>query len=832
MKRFTAICLSLVLLSAQAEEAAIPTLSAKGTGQFAVPPGLHRDVDSFPLEGEKYREGDAIVAIAAPHRTELMEKGTLSSDRDITVEEAWDFGDAETLGENAAQRKYLEDKDFYIVKASSDTYSTKELMTKLDNQEYVLSVEPDYYQEKREVSDPLSDLQWSLDGENTNSAGVRYSELNQEDISLSDADVPVVAVVDTGIDYSHEDLADRMWTNPYPDKLEGSCGYDFGEDDADPADEDGHGTHCAGIIGASVNNAVGIAGISAQAELMALKVFDGEEATNESIINAFYYIYEAQQLGVNIVAVNCSWGGGQSGSVMSSLIEKIGEAGAVFVFAAGNDGIDHDTAKTEECPYDINSPYIVTVGASDTEDQRAVYSDYGASSVDLFAPGSQILSTVSYDTFYPALLSAAAREEACAFYSSFDGGTLDTSQYYTTSTGLSVDEVAYSSEDVLGNTGSGSLSVEFSVSHQNRPRSSGFPGNHSSAELNIYLDVTDLGLSGSSYRVACDMGEEESGSVTWSHETFLRSEDSFFTTNGRSYLRLVTLVTSSSSTIYLDNISVADEESAESAMRPYDVYSGTSMAAPAVSAALAILSAVDEGDSAVGRIQKIYSCVRKMDGLSGYCETGGILDLSKILDTEDEPDGGDADAGDSVSADSSPAPAVTVGSSTVVPAVTAAPTAAPAVTAAPTAAPAVTAGSPTVVPAVTAAPTAALAASACSPTVPPASADGIGGASSSLSGEAVKILVKKLKINRKKAVLRYGKKLKLRVKARPAKATNKKIKWSVSKKKYARVSKKGVVRAKRAGVGHTVRVYARTRDGSDIRAFCRVKITRAGVLGR
>lgn len=793
MKRFMAICLSLGVMLTSANGAASVTLSAEKANKHSEPPGLHRDVDSFSLEQGTYREGDAIITIATPRKTNLTKKGILSSDRNITIDEAWNFGAAEVLGANEEQKEYLQDKDFYIIKASSDSYTTEELLSKLDSQEYVISVEPNYYQEKREVNDAMSGLQWSLDGENTESEGIHYSELDQEKISVSDSNAPVVAVVDTGIDYTHEDLADRMWKNPYPDDLMGTYGYDFGNDDADPADEDGHGTHCAGIIAASVNNGMGIAGISTQAKLMALKIFnDNDVATNESVINAFYYIYEAQQLGVNIAAVNCSWGGGESSSVMSSLIDKIGEAGAVFVFAAGNDNVNHDTEKAKECPYDISSPYVVRVGASDTKDQKACYSDYGTSTVDLFAPGSQILSTVSYDTFYPALLSASARDEACAFYSAFDDGSvLDSSLYYTTATGLKVDEIQYSEEDMLGDTGSGSLSVQFSASHQNMPRSPGFPGNQARGELNIYLDVTDLGLSSSaSYYVACDMGEEYSDGLVWSHTSYLRTADSFYTSNGHRYLRLVSLNASSSTIIYLDNISVSTADLSEDFMCKYSVYSGTSMAAPAVSSAFAILSALDAEDDAVQRIEKIYSCVRKTDALSDYCVTGGILDLSRISDLIEVPaEGASSDENTSSdggeTADASFTDVVASNN------------------------------------------TAADTSAASAPAENYASQDKTSDTVFSSSNAITKIFVKKLKINKKKAVLRYGKKLKLRIKAKPAKASNKKIKWSVSNKKYAKVSKKGVVRAKKAGIGHTVKVYAKTRDGSGIRVSCKVKITKA-----
>ena len=306
------------------------------------------------LERGTYEEGQVLVTIASPHKTPLTKEGTVSFDDDLTVEDSWNFGEADILGTNEKEKEFLEDKSLYVTKVSSDTYSTAELLSELDDQAYVVSVEPDYYQEKYTVTnDPLSGYQWYLDGENVASAGINYSGLQQN----SSSSAPIVAIVDTGVDYKHEDLASHMWKNPYS-SLDGTYGYDFGDDYPDPMDQDleGHGTHCAGIISAATNNQTGISGISSNAKLMALKVFRSDgKAYNSAVIEAFNYIYEAQKLGANIVAVNCSWGGGASSSTTKSPIQKIGEKGAVFVFAAGNDGENHDASAAKECPnFSIN----------------------------------------------------------------------------------------------------------------------------------------------------------------------------------------------------------------------------------------------------------------------------------------------------------------------------------------------------------------------------------------------------------------------------------------------------------------------------------------------
>lgn len=672
---------------------------------------------TIALKEGTYEEGQVLVTIASPHKTPLTKEGTVSFDDDLTVEDSWNFGEADVLAGNKAEEDFLEDKTLYVTKVSSDTYSTAELLSELDNQAYVVSVEPDYYQEKQAfTNDPLAGFQWYLDGENVASEGIHYSDLKQNTTSNE----PIVAIVDTGIDYKHEDLASHMWKNPYS-SLDGTYGYDFGDDDSDPMDQDeeGHGTHCAGIISAATNNQAGISGISANAKLMALKVFrSGGQAYNSAVISAFNYIYKAQKLGANIVAVNCSWGGGASNSTMKSLIQKIGEKGAVFIFAAGNSGVDHDASAAKECPYDINSPYIVKVGASDPKDNKASYSDYGASSVDLFAPGSQILSTVNNPVFFPAILPEAQRNSICSYYSSCDD--LDKSEFLHSGT-LSVQGIEQSQEDAFGNPQSGSYCLKL-------------PSYRNSGTLSIYMDVTDLGLSpNNNYHVACDVGLDKDNSMDWEHETFQRASEAFVNKNGRTYLRILSLNGSfqTNSGLYIDNISISRANLPLTSFGKYNSYSGTSMAAPSASAAVAILASTYKNDSAIQRRERLLTCVRKTNSLSAYCKTGGVLDLSKV--------------------------------------------------------------------------------SSATYTTKTTSA-------------TKKVKVTKVSLNKKKATLRYGKKLKLKATVKPTKATNKKVKWYVSNKKYASVTQKGVVKAKKKGIGHTVKVYAKAKDGSGKKAYCKVKI--------
>jgi subtilisin family serine protease len=201
-----------------------------------------------------------------------------------------------------------------------------------------------------------------------------------------------VAVVDTGIQHTHPDLDSNMWVNDDP--ADGVHGWDFASNDSDPDDDDGHGTHVAGTIGAEGNNATGVVGVNWNVKLMAVKAADEDGFfLGSSIVNAFSY---ACRNGARVI--NGSFGGDYFSQVELDAINAC--PGALFVFAAGNSATNNDLTPHYPCNY--NSANIVCVAASNASDQRASFSNYGVNSVDLAAPGASILSTVpgsSYQYF-------------------------------------------------------------------------------------------------------------------------------------------------------------------------------------------------------------------------------------------------------------------------------------------------------------------------------------------------------------------------------------------------------------------------------------------------
>lgn len=672
-----------------------------------------------------YADGEVIVTLDNTSGSALAIPGRHKPDCEIEVEESWDFG------------------DICISEIHSDEMSTEQLIDTLKGEKSVVSVEPNYVRKKLSTNDSYRPFQWYLNGEGSfrvSSSGIQEKKLPLSSGSSS----PIVAIVDTGIDYRHEDLRGHMWINPYS-TLEGTYGYDFADEDDDPMDEDedGHGTHCAGIISAMRDNTLGIAGLS-EARLMALKVFDENgEAKDSNIISAFSYLYKAQMLGANIAAVNCSWGGGgRTPSAEKALIEKIGSNGSLFIFAAGNDGINHDLIGGKNtCPYDIDSNYVITVGASGFNDNRASYSDYGKTTVDLFAPGELMVSTVNQDCFTPFLYSQEERDRLCSYFSSYDTNEtilLTAPEAGKRSTNISYKKKEYSEADFFGADDSGSLCLSIDSTSP-------------TASCSLYMDVTDLHLdTGKSYYISYEMGVEEEGGISWEHYFSFRNSKNFHTYRGRTYLLIVGLSGDfrSSKKMYFDNPAISVPITTKVSFGKYNALSGTSMAAPTVTAATALLCAMYPSDTAAQRKSRLLHCTRPTENLTAYCKTGAVLDLSKLLSATYDA---------SLLSDTSEPPSEINKKQTTKP---------------------------------------------------------------------KKVSVKKVKLNKKKATLRYGKKLKLKATIFPANATNKKIKWSVSKKKYASVSKRGVVKAKKRGIGHRVKIYAKAKDGSSKKATCTVKLKR------
>jgi len=265
-------------------------------------------------------------------------------------------------------------------------------------------------------NDPFFDFQWSLCNNGQMIPWIPDADIDATEawaIQTGSSDV-VVAVIDSGVNYLHPDLVDNMWVNPgeipgdgidndlngYVDDVHG---IDTAMGDSDPFDDKtGHGTLIAGIIGGKGNNSWGIAGINWNVKIMALKGFSDYGMKLDAEVKAIEYIIAMKQRGVNVVAINASYGCYWCYSELEKdLIEAAGDEGIILVASAGNDAHNNDECWWGECwqhfyPSDYDLENIMSVAASNWYDVLSDYSNYGEISVDLAAPGDFIFSSYQY----------------------------------------------------------------------------------------------------------------------------------------------------------------------------------------------------------------------------------------------------------------------------------------------------------------------------------------------------------------------------------------------------------------------------------------------------
>lgn len=250
--------------------------------------------------------------------------------------------------------------------------------------------------------DPQFEDQWALSnsGQRGGKKGADISAPLAWAKTTGSEDV-VVAVLDTGVDYNHEDLSSNMWTRPdslapYHDRELGTIddlnGFNAIDNDSDPMDDNGHGTHCAGIIGAEGENDLGIAGVNWKVRIMPLKFMNaGGSGTTKDAIEAISYAIDRKKAGVNVRIISASWGSTQRSRALEAVIRKAYENDILFVAAAGNASTDND--RLPHYPSSYNVPNVISVAALDRNDQLASFSNFGAKSVAIAAPGVDILST-------------------------------------------------------------------------------------------------------------------------------------------------------------------------------------------------------------------------------------------------------------------------------------------------------------------------------------------------------------------------------------------------------------------------------------------------------
>jgi subtilisin family serine protease len=242
------------------------------------------------------------------------------------------------------------------------------------------------------------------------------------DRSIGSRDI-LVGIIDTGVDTDHPDLVNNLWVNPqeipgngidddgngYVDDIYGIDPYNG---DSDPEDDGGHGTHVAGTIGAVGNNGTGVAGVNWQVRMMSMKVCGTRYCSSYAIAEGILY---AARHGARVV--NASLGGTGTSSYIMSALQTLDAAGGLFVAAAGNAGTDNDV--TPHYPASYNYDHIISVAASTSNRDLAYFSCYGATSVDVAAPGYGIYSTLPggrYGTYSGTSMASPMVAGSAALY--------------------------------------------------------------------------------------------------------------------------------------------------------------------------------------------------------------------------------------------------------------------------------------------------------------------------------------------------------------------------------------------------------------------------------
>ncbi|HDR04508.1 MAG TPA: choice-of-anchor D domain-containing protein, partial [Candidatus Marinimicrobia bacterium] len=296
-------------------------------------------------------------------------------------------------------RKYrLLDVELWSI---SDATSVSVALSALANDPRIIYAEPDWRISLNITpNDPQFSQLWGM--HNTGqTGGTPDADINAPEAwNTGTGGSVIIGVIDTGVDYNHNDLSANIWTNTgeipgngidddgngYIDDIHG---YDFVNNDGDPMDDHSHGTHCSGTIAARGNNGIGVTGVCWTAKIMGLKFLDsgGYGNTSDAISALEYAIENGAHLTSN------SWGGGGYSQTMRDMLDIANTNGQLFVAAAGNDyGNNNDN--TPIYPASYNAPNVIAVASTDHNDNLSGFSNYGPTSVDLGAPGSNILSTI------------------------------------------------------------------------------------------------------------------------------------------------------------------------------------------------------------------------------------------------------------------------------------------------------------------------------------------------------------------------------------------------------------------------------------------------------
>jgi subtilisin family serine protease len=482
-------------------------------------------------------------------------------------------------------------------------------------------VEPNYLRYVSVVTpnDTSFPSQWSLQntGQNAGTSGADVQFLQAWAMARRTTSEVVVAVVDTGMDITHPDLAANVWTNPaeipgnlidddnngYVDDVHG---YDVLNNTASVVDSGSHGTHVAGTIAAVGRNSLGVIGVQYRAKVVPVKVSsDGTNIPTSAVISAFNYVLKLKQAGANLAAINASFASSTYSNSEVAAITALRDAGIVLCVAAGNATSNNNI--TPSYPASYTTSNIISVASIDNKNLLSSFSNYGATSVDIGAPGSDILSTrplVDVTATAAVAVNSVNYVTAPLTFSGITGPAGLTKPIYNCGYGYPADFPP---------------AVRGNIALIQR-------GNSTAVSFTFASKVTNAMNAGAVAALIYDnTGSAVNATPAWTLGT---------SGNWIPALR----ITQASGTSILANALPASTTLSvnRDPSLAYQSLSGTSMATPHVTGAVALAAMNFPTENMSQRIARILGNVTTLPALAGKTTTGGSLSLLKIIDTDND----------------------------------------------------------------------------------------------------------------------------------------------------------------------------------------------------
>src|SRR5262245_28531328 len=369
-----------------------------------------RSASTQPLPQDPAGQDKMLTEMIGGH--EAVANEVLVRFRGDDVERHRTFADNAASLANASLKRSIGPANLGLYHIRSNSMKTQALLNLMSRVAEVEYAEPNWvYHRQLTPNDTRFGGMWGLNntgqvvGGQTGIAGADISAVQAWDVSTGSNSI-VVGVIDTGVDYNHPDLAANIWSAPSSFTvtvggqtitcLAGSHGFNAVANTCNPLDDNNHGTHTSGTIGARGNNGSGVVGVNWTTSVMGLKFLSASGSGNTAdAIECIQFAIQAKQIfgaAANVRILSNSWGGGGFSQALLDAINAANSNDMLFVCAAGNSNSNNDV--TAFFPANYNAPNVLSVAATDNRDNKSSFSSFGATTVDLGAPGTNILSTV------------------------------------------------------------------------------------------------------------------------------------------------------------------------------------------------------------------------------------------------------------------------------------------------------------------------------------------------------------------------------------------------------------------------------------------------------